>query len=95
MRRWLVRVLASFLGGLIGAAATLAWGAPSEDWALVINGEETCAKSRRSCEIARDAIMEDRWRLIGTAPPYDLACRPHPRCFSDASLCIKEYNCPR
>ena len=76
-----------FAAGLVLAVAA----AGSGDYILLVPGEAAiCAKSRDTCEAAREAIRTERWPIA--ARDAVTSCRPSPGCFSARSLVIPGYN---
>ncbi len=70
----------------VGAAA-----AGSGDYVLIVPGEPPiCAKSRDTCEAAREAIRKGWW-LISRRDAATV-CRPMPGCFPESSNHIRGFN---
>ena len=69
--------------------------AGSGDYELVVPGVDAviCAKSRKVCDEARNAIRDGRWRIDGVSSGAPILCPPHPYCFPARSNCIEGYNC--
>lgn len=76
-----------FAAGLVLVVAA----AGSGDYVLTVPGEvPICAKSRDTCEAAREAIRTERWPIA--ARDAVTSCKPSPNCFSARSLVIPGYN---